>query len=305
MNLLVAANDKYFYPMFVTLESFFDNNQFEHHNIFFMFSDIRESQLAELKTFVEKNGRATLVTKYVDENDFEGFPISHHFSIEVYYRFLAHVVVPESEDRVLWLDSDMIIKKSLQEYYYQDFEGKYLVVCPSINENAGDLLSKLKCPAGTVYFNSGNVLFNVKKIRESITIDDYHSYFLSHKDQITWLDQDILNGMYACRTKLADYRVYNYQFFNETSFSPEERWFISEKTAILHYIGGIKPWHGAFTNELRSYWRFYAKKALPVSHYSKLRREYLTSSVKRSTSYQFASHVFYKAKRTFRRLFSK
>ena len=304
MNLLIAANDKYFYPMFVTLESFFENNQFEHHYIYFMFSNISDSQLAELKAFVEKNGRATLITKYVDECDFEGFPISHHFSIEVYYRFLAHIVVPSCEDRVLWLDSDMIIRKSLKTYYYQDFNDNYLVVCPSINENANDLLSKLQCPPGTVYFNSGNILFNLKKIRESITIEDYHSYFLIHKEQITWLDQDILNGMYACRTKLADHRIYNYQFFNETSFSLEEKQFVAENTAILHFIGSIKPWHGAFTNEMRCYWRFYAKKALPSSYYKKLKREFFSYSIKQAAIYQFIRRAYSKVKRIYRQFIS-
>ena len=259
MNLLMSANDKYLSPLKVMLTSFCEENRGEHHNVFFLYSDVDESRLSAVKSFFESRYDISFILNKVTKGDFAAFPVSHHFSIEIYYRFLAADIVPSGEDRVLWLDVDTIVRKSLRSFYYQDFDDKMLVVCRSINKNPGILLKKLQCPDGTVYFNSGVILFNLKKIREHYSTADYYKYYEEHKSGITWLDQDILNGMYALKTKIADYRVYNRQMFEEACFSEEELKEIKEKTAILHYIGAKKPWMPDYRNPCKAYWDFYAK----------------------------------------------
>lgn len=259
MNLLLAANDKYLPSLKVMLTSFCEENPGEHHSVFFLYSDVDEEQLEAIKTYFENTYDISFLPKIITKADFTIFPISHHFSIESYYRFLAAEVVPHEEDRVLWLDVDIIIKKSLRSFYDQDFEDKLLLVCRSINPNPGILLEKLQCPVGTVYFNAGVILFNLKKIREQYTVQDYYAYFAAHKNGITWLDQDILNGMYALKTKIADERVYNRQMFANTQFSEEELKEIREKTAVIHYIGDKKPWSHDYRNPCREYWDLFAK----------------------------------------------
>ena len=135
MNVLVAANEKYMHPLKVMLTSLLDSNKGEFHNIYFLYTHVYEKTVASLKKYLEKKFECKFIPNYIDVDDFKDFPVCHHFSIETYYRFLAQDIIPQSEDRVLWLDADMIIRKPLNDFYYQDLEGKTLAACRSINKN--------------------------------------------------------------------------------------------------------------------------------------------------------------------------
>lgn len=266
MNILVSANDQYIFPLKVMLTSLLETNNFEHNNIYFIYSSVQQCNVDDIRQYVEENFDATVVPHLINSDDFREFPVSHHFSIETYYRFLAQNIIPQTEDRVLWLDADMIVKKSLKEFYYQDFQRKHLVVCKSINKNPQMLLDKLQCPPGTVYFNAGTILFNLNLIR-NITLKDYYQYFIENKSRITWLDQDILNGMFALKTKIDDFKIYNMQMFSEDIFSTDEKRHINKDTAIVHYIGSVKPWHSCYKNSCSKYWIQYAKKVWTPQEY--------------------------------------
>lgn len=264
MNILLSANEKYYIATKVMLASLLQNNSFEKHIIYFMYTSIPEKKIHALKHFVEQDNRASFVPIYVSKKCFLDLPINHHFSIETYFRFLAQEVIPDTEDRVLWLDVDMIVHKSIKDLYYLDFEGNYLIVAKSINKNPQELLDKLGCPYGTVYFNAGMILFNLELMRNTMTPKDFFVYYENNKDRITWLDQDILNAMFALKTKVVDYRVYNYQMFCNTVFSHDECEKIKYHTAIFHYIGENKPWHLHYGNCFGAYWKYYAKKSLTL-----------------------------------------
>lgn len=274
MNLLLSSNNAYLSPMKTMLTSFCETNRGENHQIYFLYGNVDENALASIGCFFEKHYDIKFNSIRIDESAFKQFPVSHHFSIETYYRFLATEILPLEEDRVLWLDVDIIVKKSLYEFYYQSFDGKMLATCKSINKHPEVLLDRLGCPDGTVYFNAGVILFNLELIRKTYTVGDFFSYFASHKENITWLDQDILNGMFAQQTKINEYRLYNYQMFSEDSFSKSELAFIYSNTAIIHYVGQKKPWHSGYRNPCIIFWRqynaVYEKKNNYISYYPRL-----------------------------------
>lgn len=260
MNFLVAANESYLFPLKVMLTSLLDSNIGERHKIYYLYSNVSDESIHNMKEYIEKRYECSFFPCYVDASSFTEFPIKEHFSIETYYRFLAQEIIPASEDRILWLDADMIVKKSLKNFYYQDFDGKTLVVCKSINANPQQLLDKLGCPEGTVYFNAGTILFNLALLRH-VKLKDYYDYYIKNEEKITWLDQDILNAVYALKTKIADYHQFNMQLFAGTKFTNEELLDIEENTSIIHYIGAEKPWHSTYRNPCQKYWIHYAKKA--------------------------------------------
>ena len=259
MNILIAINDGYYIPAKVMLTSLCENNRFEKHNVYLLYSQLKDYNIEDLKTTMASYG-CIVNPVFVDDKNFEGLPVSHHFSIETYYRFLMQSKVPESLDRILWLDADMIIKGSLKEFYYQRFEDNYVVVCESINKDPSILIKKLCLPEGTTYFNAGIILFNLEMIRREINPRVYFEYARDHADRITWLDQDILNVIFAEKKKIDDYRIYNYQHFTNHIIPPSEKKILDNDTVVLHYIGSVKPWHFKYIGYTYKYYRKYARK---------------------------------------------
>ena len=258
MNVIISANDNYFVATKVMIISFLQNNNFEHHDIYFLYNEMNTTYIKNIKKSIEKKYDVSFIPVYIGVKEFVDFPVSHHFSIETYFRFLVGDILPQNESRALWLDVDMIVLRSLKSFYYQDFEGKSLVVCKSINKNPQEILNKLGCPKMAVYFNAGTILFNLDRVRTKKLID-YKNYFENNRQNITWLDQDILNGMYALDIKINDYKKYNRQFFNEEVFSENDMIEIENDTVILHYIGSLKPWNKNYTNQCAEYWTHYFK----------------------------------------------
>ncbi|MDY2952276.1 MAG: glycosyltransferase, partial [Erysipelotrichaceae bacterium] len=49
----------------------------------------------------------------IDENEFKDFPISSRYPLEIYYRLFAPLLLPNSLDRILYLDVDIVVINSL------------------------------------------------------------------------------------------------------------------------------------------------------------------------------------------------
>ena len=123
MNLMLSVNDKYCEPAMVMLTSFLTNNSFEHNDIYFLYGNVSAENIGKISSFIGSKYDVSFYPIKINENDMPLLPIDYHFSIETYYRFFAQELLPENVERVLWLDADMIVRKSLEEFYYQDFEG--------------------------------------------------------------------------------------------------------------------------------------------------------------------------------------
>lgn len=271
MNILIAINRKYLTPARVMLTSLFENNKQENITIYLLHSTLTNIEVDNLKFLVEKKYRAKLNDIMVDKKQFEGFPISHHFTIETYYRFLAQSILPKEVDRILWLDVDMIVKKSLEGLYYQDFGDTNIIVSQSINKNPESLIKKLQLNQDSKYFNAGMLLFNLAQIRKNITPTVYFDYIENNKEKITWLDQDVLNVIYNKSSKFVDYMKYNMQTFSDEEFDKSTIEKINEETVIIHYIGACKPWHYKYNNYCAKFYWEYAKYSEGLLEYIKFK----------------------------------
>lgn len=261
MNIMIGINNKYVFPAKVMLTSLCENNSFEKHDVYVLHDkrNLTDEDIISIKE-LERQYSINVHPVEVNADIFESFPVGYHFSIETYFRFLSQEFLPNTVERILWLDVDMIILKSLYEFYYQDFEGKSIVACRTNNPDASSFLRRLCVEPTAGYFNAGIILFNMKRVFEKITLQTYSSCMERLKERILWLDQDILNAVYAYDKKLIENQVYNYTLFSDTHVSPQMKKYIEDNVYVLHYIGGDKPWHVFYKNAAIKYFRRYARK---------------------------------------------
>lgn len=270
MNILIAINSNYLIAARVMLTSLFENNK-EFINVYLLYNDLNENEIEILRHCVEDKYKCKLHPILVDKNQFNNLPISHHFTIETYYRFLAQSIISNDIERILWLDVDMIVKKSIKDLYYQDFDDKYIIVCQSINKHPEVLIKKLGLKENSKYFNAGMILFNLKEIRENVSPMIYFEYIENNRDKITWLDQDVLNAIYNEKSKYVDYKIYNMQTFSDEKIDKLDIEKINNDTAIIHYIGACKPWNLKYNNYCSKFYWQYAKKSEGYGAYYKFK----------------------------------
>lgn len=277
MNILSASDENYLAQTLVMLYSL-SKNTFEPIDFYFLHSSIHEDVLSEFKVSVSEMG-----IKYhdmvVDEKIFHGYAFHDlgHITIATYFRFLAIEMLPDNVDRILWLDSDIVINKSVDALYCHDFKGNLLIgcedYCVSINHDFDSLFQIENIPMPqNKYFNAGVILFNIAELRKHFSLSQVTDALIKYKNSIRANDQDILNLLYGNKTYYVEADVYNFQTTKKRGKLNYN--YISDNTCIIHFIGGgrCKPWVVNYSQDkLNLIWWKYAKK---LSYYRSVYLKY-------------------------------
>ena len=173
------------------------------------------------------------------------------FGAHMNHMSFARYFIPQfvEEDKVLYLDSDTIVTRSLNELFEIEL---------------GD---KLLAAAKVVYgledrFNSGVLLVNNKLWKEEniqATLIE-----ITDRDHETLLesDQTVFNRVAGERYIVLD-DTYNFQVGYDRIAEERQQYFILEMStdplpAIIHYLSGDKPWNLRSYSRLREVWWRYS-----------------------------------------------
>lgn len=253
MNVLFAPNNSYVMPTIVLLQSLFEAER-EPMDIYVIHSDLTTENVRKLESFIEGHGsRMHLCT--INPETFGGAHVSAHITKEAYYRLLAQKTLPESVERVLYLDGDLVVTKSLRELYdmsFTDEMGKenFYVVCegPGVSQRRWNIYDNLGIPHEYRYFNSGVLLINLKLLREQFDPGTFFDFIATRGKMLKYHDQDVLNALFYDRVIYVDWHVYNQTVLHVRD--KEEAAMRLQKAVIIHYAGSDKPWKHTY----KSYW---------------------------------------------------
>lgn len=165
INILVTLDRNYIPYLNVMLSSLLHSNPDCSFDVYLLHSSLTE---ADTVSTVRALGNADkLILVNADEVRLEGAPTTSRYPKEIYYRFFAAKYLPESLNRVLYLDPDLIVNSSAKELYSIPMEGCYFAAA----SHTGPLLQKMNelrlgMEDKSPYINSGVMLMNLKKLRK-------------------------------------------------------------------------------------------------------------------------------------------
>ena len=131
-------------------------------------SDVNRKRFEHLAQKYRKN----IVFHYIDTSEFQS--VDHmvkNITIGTLFRLKIPQVMPETIDRVIYLDCDLIVHLNIAELWNMDIDGYYIAACiDSYIDSNERLLSnkwmkKIKATEGSHYFNAGVMILNLKRIR--------------------------------------------------------------------------------------------------------------------------------------------
>lgn len=187
----------------------------------------------------------------VKEKIVSAFPISPDdlVTIETYFRLFIPELIPE-EDKVIYLDCDIVVRHSLAGFYTMEPGEDYILGVRDIDSRGNRRRMGTKR-----YVNAGVLLMNSRKMREDRIVDRFIDYILNNKDKIVWHDQDVIAGALNERVRYVS-SVWNGQL---SRFPKDMRFSRLHDAHVLHFIGERKPWlpykNSAFTEEYFTYLR--------------------------------------------------
>lgn len=158
---------------------------------------------------------------------------SRDITIAAYYRLLIGDIIPRDVARVLYLDADTIVLKSLGELKHlnQAKEASTATVLwGTVSEQPmPHLLGQLGKNSST--FNSGVLLVELDRWRNTVSTEHLLKFARDKGEALHFHDQDVLNLVFANQWGHLPSR------FNR--MRPTE---VLEEDGIIHFVGSEKPW---------------------------------------------------------------
>lgn len=176
----------------------------------------------------------------IQDEVFKDCPINLHFTKATYYRFkLASLL---NLDKVLYLDCDILVKKSLRDLYNVDIKNKYAAIVEDYLSSYKLISTHCKILGINKYFNAGVMLLNLKKIREDSIEQKCFTFVKNFPEKIKFVDQCVLNAVFQENVEFID-KIYNFQY-NKKAINdiPKIYKTCKNKCVILHFVSELKPW---------------------------------------------------------------
>jgi len=276
----LAANDFYSPYLATTIKSILDNSSKENnYDLLVMNQDISSDNKAKLVSIAD--GRKNFSIRFVDISrygkKFSKLFTHGHFSIETWFR-LAMPEMLTKYDKILYLDSDLVVLRDVAELYKEDTKG-YLLAATHDADTAGlyngyvpdrkeyiDSILKIKKPYE--YFQAGVILFNLEEFRKQTKLSEMMEYAASYQWKL--LDQDVLNSIAQGKVKNIDmsWNVMTdwagIRVKDIISRAPkrlfDEYHEARKNPFIVHYAGPEKPWNKPDMDMSSYFWK-YAKES--------------------------------------------
>lgn len=247
MNLLFAINRNFTSLLCGCLRSVAANGGEAHYDAYILHSDLTPEDETHIRD--QAGSSVTCHFLVMDEALFRGFPESSRYPRQIYYRLAAPLLLPDTLERILYLDVDLVVINPLRELYETDFEGNYYVACSHVREFLTKFnQARLGVDGKVPYINTGVMVLNLPALRQDLTIEQLRA--TARKKMHTFLlpDQDLLTILYGGRIKIVDTMRFNLsdRILSLYNASPKNKpldldW-VRQNTVIVHYCGKNKPW---------------------------------------------------------------
>lgn len=238
MNIAIAFSPNWAYYVWIEMYSILKNTK--NTIKFYLLSDnLSEEEIEEFtklcKHFNKKNS-----VKYLNILDMynellpSGVNVDNRFSKYTLYRLLLPYLV--KDDRLLYLDADIIVNNNIDDFYNIDFGDSLIagIADTGLDQyyNRANYMKSIGLNADATYINAGVTLMNMKKIKELKLTDKWVQ--MANEKLCPNHDQDILNITCKGRIKLVDFK---YNVSLSTGLNIQEK-----DVAIMHFAG-VKPWN--------------------------------------------------------------
>ena len=269
--VLCAADDNYVKPLAVTLFSAANSLRAGSRlNVLLMDGGLKESSWHGLKeTFADVPIDIHVIRP--DLNAVSDLMTSHHITKTAYLRLLAGKWLPESINKVIYLDSDVLVRGDLNELWEYELGDHYClavpdIACPHVDARLGNSnfkksspylasLSPIQnwkelglAPEGS-YFNSGVMVLNIDRWRRE-NIETKLLSCLRNNAKFVWCwDQYALNVVFAGQWGKLPLRwnqgahVFEFPDHDHLPVCPEQYREMLADPAIIHFTTEWKPWH--------------------------------------------------------------
>jgi lipopolysaccharide biosynthesis glycosyltransferase len=259
INILFSCDTNYAMPMTVCITSIFENNKENQVDIYILYSTLSDQQ-KEILTNLAQTYSQKIHLIAVPDHYFSNAP-TLRWTKETYYRLLINELLPKELERIIYLDCDTLVNRSLLNLYNFNLE-EYYIAALEEDKNI-EHRERLGLNKTGKYYQAGVLLFDLSKCRTKINYEEANSAIRFLGDKLVAVDQDIINFIFNGKIKKIDKKFNNCEVTNFEN-NNIKRFFniinmkeVGEST-ILHFATN-KPWNNLYSGSCEELWYKYLK----------------------------------------------
>lgn len=276
MKYIVLSTDNgYVQHCAATLTSISQNNP---NTFFYILTEgLEEKNVHLLRNLAHSNKCdlevLTVSKEFVDKVPMPDDKALSHISPATYYRLLISSLLPASVDKVVYMDCDIIVRKSLDQLFEIDLTNYTLGAVfqddPTLLQ--GDEQTRLGLSAEQGYFNAGVLIMNLAYWRENRVEEKLLEFMAKNHSNIRFHDQDVLNAVLGKQTLLISCNwnmltvfltraLNNFTSERCVNYRKEVQGGIGKDPAVVHFVYRPKPWEWSCVHPFKSEYYKYLNK---------------------------------------------
>jgi len=251
IHLALAADDLFVVPMAATIASLAATADPGHRlEITVLDGGIRPANVELIETLASPRCTVEWVRPESPRLDSLVRTSVSNYPAAAWYRLLLPELMPESVDRVIYLDTDVIVEDSLAGLWHTELGQGWLAGVGhgfSIAD-AGHLTPLgLDIDLTGHYYNAGVLLLDLAAWRDNGVVDLVLDFLARHSDVLPFPDQDALNLALVDRWVTVAPRwnqtvaIRNYADGRSSLYEPEQIREALDDPAVVHFTE-VKPW---------------------------------------------------------------
>ncbi|PEN09494.1 hypothetical protein CRI93_01835 [Longimonas halophila] len=280
LTLVLSADDAYARPLAVTAYSALVHLHPDWSaDVYIIDGGISTENRARIARMVEEAPAPAMLHWLTSDHErVRDLPVVNEWvSTSAYLRLYLPDLLPETCERVIYLDSDMLITSSLSALWTEPFEGAALCAVqdyfiPYVSSKWGlNYYETLGMDPRTPYFNTGLMVINLAHWREEGTGQAALHHVQRYRDQLNFHDQEGLNAVIAGNWKSLDPGWNVFVTPKDVKHLPPStirsalsaRPRLLQDAQVLHFAGHAKPWtlHGTYHPMQYRWYRYLWKSA--------------------------------------------
>ena len=253
--IALCSDRHYFAHLATTVVSLLETNRVITGDIHLLVNNVPTETIKLFRSHVHSTYGAEIKVIPVPDSAMEGIGVSGHWTLGTYLKLFLGEFLPQHLDKVLFLDSDVIVVGDLKDLLSRAetlAESRVQMLAAVPEAGSGTHLRRWGF-SSTTYFNAGVMLIDLNAWRDQGIGSHLQDIARSMQGQLPVHDQDVLNLV-----------LENQWIVLPNEFNELRKLAIRPESKIVHFASADKPWKTGNRHPARAqYKRFRDKTPFP------------------------------------------
>lgn len=202
MNIIYTSSDSYSEITGISIVSLLENNKdAENITIYLINNHISNQNKEKIEKLIKKYCRNIVFIDIPDLTNVLDFELNiGRWHISTFYRLFIGDILPRTVTRAIYIDSDTLVRNSLQEIYDIDLQDK--IVAGVDDFRSDNYRTNIGLKPESCYINNGFLIIDVEKWRTNESQNKFIDIINKFKGNITYMDQGVSNAVFSKEDKV-------------------------------------------------------------------------------------------------------